>query len=68
MKKKTIKQEALYYLQCQGYTASDQDIQRAIWRDRKRRGGVTGLGVSSYLLFNKIARPIKPDSQVSTAL
>lgn len=58
MKKRTIKEEALYYLQCQGYTATDQDIQRAIWWDRKQRGGVTGLGVSSYLIFNKIAKRI----------
>ena len=58
-KRKTIKEETLYYLQCQGHTASDQDIQRAIWRERKHRGGVTGWSIYSYLMFNKIATPIK---------
>lgn len=60
IKKRTIKEETRYYLQCRGYDATDQEIQRAIWRERKHPPGiVNGWSIHSYLLHNKIATPVR---------
>ena len=57
--RRTIKEEARYYLQCQGYTATEQEIQRAMWRERKYSRSLTGWCIYRYLMNNQIARPIK---------
>lgn len=64
MKKMTIKQEAQYVLECQGLTATDQDIQRAmptkvrhrLWRNRKHRGAISGWSIADYLRVNKLVK------------
>ena len=76
IKKRTIKEETRYYLQCRGYDATDQEIQRAMptkvrhrfWRGRKHPPGiVNGWSIHSYLLHNKIAKPVKNLKQDTTS-
>ncbi|PHN01889.1 hypothetical protein CRP01_35220 [Flavilitoribacter nigricans DSM 23189 = NBRC 102662] len=66
-KKRTVKEETRYYLQCQGYDATDQEIQRAIWRERKRPPGiVNGWSIHSYLMHNKIAKRVSKNAVVAS--
>ncbi|PHN01272.1 hypothetical protein [Flavilitoribacter nigricans] len=58
MKKRTIKEEARYFLQCRGYEATEQEIQRAIWRERKHSRAINGWCIYSYLMHNNIAKPV----------
>ena len=57
--KRTIKQEARYFLECQGLSATEQEIQRAIWREQKYSRSLTGWSIYSYLVHNKIAKPVR---------
>jgi hypothetical protein len=51
-------------LQIQGVKATDQDIKRAYWRDRKaayrstRYSPISPYYAAQYLIFNRIAKPI----------
>ena len=51
-----VREQILYVLGLQGYTATFQDMQRAYWRFAKQRGGIggtyftTGYALAQYLI------------------